>query len=114
MTPLGQDKSAACYQPHDLRLGSSVDVHGRRFFLHDCDAFTRQYYQVRPHSFITACLLSALLLTAFNTPADIEHHLGDLHCSSCAGKASIGCASTRHPIRFLKQSSENCETVCLT
>lgn len=46
MTPLGQDKSAEFYRPADLRLGSSVDVHGRRFFLHDCDAFTRQYYQV--------------------------------------------------------------------
>jgi hypothetical protein len=52
MTPLGQDKSAAFYQPHDLRLGASVDVHGRRFFLHDCDTFTRQYYQVHPQAWL--------------------------------------------------------------
>lgn len=50
MTPQGQDKGAECYRPADLRLGSSVDVHGRRFFLHDCDAFTRQYYQVCPQA----------------------------------------------------------------
>lgn len=50
MTPLGQDKSVVHYQPADLRLGSAVDVHGRRFFLHDCDAFTRQYYQACPRA----------------------------------------------------------------
>lgn len=46
MTPMGANKAADCYRPSDLRLGATIGVHGRRFFLHDCDAFTRQYYQV--------------------------------------------------------------------
>ena len=40
------DKAQQVYTAADLRLGSCVDVHGRRFWLHDCDAFTRAHYQV--------------------------------------------------------------------
>ena len=56
MTPLGADKAAQYYGPADLRLGSAIDVHGRRFFLHDCDAFTRQYYQVPLAAACMRCL----------------------------------------------------------
>ena len=43
--PGGMDKRTPCYSPVDLRLGAFVNVHGRRFFLHDCDEFTRGYYR---------------------------------------------------------------------
>ena len=45
MAPMGADKSAECYGAGDLRLGMSIDIHGRTFWLYDCDAFTRQYCQ---------------------------------------------------------------------
>ena len=47
MTPMGADKRAEYYGPGDLRLGASIDIHGRTFWLFDCDAFTRQYCLVR-------------------------------------------------------------------
>jgi hypothetical protein len=31
--------------PADFAVGSTVTVYGRTFFLVDCDAFTRQWYQ---------------------------------------------------------------------
>ena len=43
-TPGGMDKRTPCYTPADLRIGAFVNVHGRHFFLHDCDEFTRGYY----------------------------------------------------------------------
>lgn len=32
----------------DLRVGSMIKVYGRDVLLHDCDASTKQFYQVRP------------------------------------------------------------------
>lgn len=47
MTPMGSDKGVECYGAADLQLGSCIDIHGRSFWLYDCDAFTRQYCLVR-------------------------------------------------------------------
>ena len=41
--PGNLDRRAPCYGVADLRIGASIDVHGRIFFLHDCDDFTRRY-----------------------------------------------------------------------
>ena len=43
--PGGMDKRTPCYAATDLRLGTFVNIHGRHFFLHDCDDFTRGYYR---------------------------------------------------------------------
>ena len=40
--PGNLDRRAPCYGVADLRIGASIDVHGRIFFLHDCDDFTRR------------------------------------------------------------------------
>ncbi len=40
--PGNLDRRAPCYGVADLRIGASIDVHGRIFFLHDCDEFTRR------------------------------------------------------------------------
>lgn len=34
-----------CYAPGDFRLGTYLTVHNRDFFIHDCDGFTKQWYQ---------------------------------------------------------------------
>ena len=35
-----------CYGLDDLRIGTFVQVHGRAFFIHDSDEFTKQWYKV--------------------------------------------------------------------
>ena len=42
--PLGGElKSEECVGPSDLRIGGTVEVHGRKFFIHDADEFTKQW-----------------------------------------------------------------------
>ena len=49
--PGNVDRTAPCYGVADLRIGAAIDVHGRTFFLHDCDDFTRGcYFQHRCHA----------------------------------------------------------------
>ena len=35
------------YEPSDLRLGSVIDIYGRKFLLVDCDEYSRDYYVSR-------------------------------------------------------------------
>lgn len=42
----GRIPKSLCYRPEDFRLGGYVTVHNRDFLLHDCDTFTRDWYQV--------------------------------------------------------------------
>ncbi len=42
----GRVPKDSIYKPQDLRIGAFINVHGRDFFLFDCDAFTRKYYTV--------------------------------------------------------------------
>lgn len=36
-------KDGGTLQPEDLRIGSTLDVYGREFFIHSCDGYTRQW-----------------------------------------------------------------------
>ena len=54
--PGNADRRAPCYGVADLRIGASIDVHGRIFFLHDCDDFTRRCaLRTEPVSSCCAC-----------------------------------------------------------
>lgn len=58
MAPMGARTETEYVTPADLRLGSSVSIHGRTFWLYDCDAFTRQYCQVRQITLnVDACIV---------------------------------------------------------
>lgn len=35
----------ACLKPEDLRVGATLDLHGRAMMLYACDAFTRAWYR---------------------------------------------------------------------
>ena len=38
-----------CFGLEDFRIGTFVRIYSRDFFIHDCDDFTRQWYQVGRH-----------------------------------------------------------------
>ncbi|XP_003706810.1 EF-hand domain-containing protein 1 [Megachile rotundata] len=40
----GDPEIVEYYTPKDLIIGETIFIFNRRFFLHDCDAFTRKYY----------------------------------------------------------------------
>ncbi|XP_046479074.1 EF-hand domain-containing protein 1 isoform X1 [Neodiprion pinetum] len=40
----GDPEVTEYYTPTDLRIGDTIFIFGRRFFLFDCDPFTRKYY----------------------------------------------------------------------
>jgi hypothetical protein len=42
----GRFPKSLCFTPQDFRTGMTISVYGRDFFIHDCDDFTRQWYQV--------------------------------------------------------------------
>ncbi|KAK9810289.1 hypothetical protein WJX72_008124 [[Myrmecia] bisecta] len=44
-TKAGSAAKSACFGPSDFRIGSYIHIYGRDFFIHDCDDFTRQWYQ---------------------------------------------------------------------
>jgi hypothetical protein len=33
------------YQPTDLLIGTKITIYGRECLVHDCDAFTRQWFK---------------------------------------------------------------------
>ena len=39
-----------CFGLEDFRLGTFISVYGRDLFIHDCDDFTRNWFQVAPLS----------------------------------------------------------------
>ncbi len=41
---LREDGSGLTYMPFDFKIGSDIDILGRRFRLVDCDEYTRDFY----------------------------------------------------------------------
>ena len=70
---MGREKKSY-YSPSDFRIGGTITVYSRTFFIHDCDAFTRAWYKVRRASTVLgACIMFT------NGNADSLHgcmHLG--------------------------------------
>eukprot|EP00397_Hematodinium_sp_SG-2012_P009519 GEMP01009606.1.p1 GENE.GEMP01009606.1~~GEMP01009606.1.p1 ORF type:complete len:653 (-),score=130.91 GEMP01009606.1:1271-3229(-) len=44
-TPGMLEPDPVYYSPENLSVGETINVHGRNFFLHNCDGFTRDFYQ---------------------------------------------------------------------
>lgn len=68
-TPLGGEVAKeACVGSEDLRIGATLKVHGRAFFIHDADDFTKQWCRVSCLVHAAAAPLTTRLafLTAFS------------------------------------------------
>lgn len=77
-TLTGRFPKSCCYKPQDFRTGLTINVLGRDFFLHDCDDFTRQWYQVSREWAAGSCMGDKECLGGFKvTPGDMMRLVHD-------------------------------------